>query len=219
MITWIAGWPHNGSTFLRQILKDCFELKTYSVYPEKQFEYLFGDEVVSFSKELIESVQARLEYFHSATEMYFIKVHELPENDNSPVIFVIRDGRDAVTAFSHFFHLPIRYGIVGHGTRWGSWSNYFYAWDPKNRPKTLIVRFEDMVKRPNWVAGDIDNGIGEFFGLIQKHPYVDDFEENKKKWPGLFHDRTDCWKERMSADDLVLFKKCHGDLNRELGYE
>lgn len=214
MITWITGWPHNGSTLIRQILKDCFDIKTYSLYPEPQFEYLFGPEVVTFSKGWAENPIVRLEHYRSLPEMYFIKTHELPIDD-SPALYVIRDGRDCVTAASHFWAAPIRFTIAGVAGRFGGWTEHFYAWDPANRKNTQLVRFEDMVLSPDQVAAR----LGKFIGKEPLRPYVDNFEKDREKWPQLFHDRIGCWKQRMSQDDIAYFFKCHGELMRELDYE
>jgi len=214
MITWIVGWPHNGSTLLRQILKDCFDIPTVSMYDEPDLEYLFGKESLEFSRKLAENPIIRFEYHRSLPETKFIKIHELPFDD-SPALYVIRDGRDCITAAGHFWNTPIRFITAGCGNRFGAWSEHYYAWNPEKRPNTKIIRFEDMVLKPDDIAKD----VGEFIGKAPLRPYVDDFEENKKKWPQLFHDRIGCWKKRMSKKDLAYFWKCHGSLMKELGYE
>ena len=214
MITWIAGWPHNGSTLLRQILKCCFDMQTLSVYPEPQFEFIFGKAPVEFAKQWAENPLVRLEYSQRLPEIQYIKTHEIVL-DNSPALYVVRDGRDVVTALSHFWKSPIRFIIAGIGGTYGNWSTHYYSWNYPKRKDVKIIRFEDMVLKPDEVAAD----VGEFLNCDPKQKYVDDFEENKNLWSQLFHDRIDCWKKRMSSSDLKYFWKCHGDLMRELGYE
>ncbi len=214
MITWIAGWPHNGSTILRQILKDCFEIQTHSIYPEPNFEYLFGPRAATFGEEWKGNPIVRAEYYNSLSVMHIIKTHDLPDDDN-PALFVVRDGRDVVTSMSYFWKISIRLVIAAIANQYGDWSAHYYAWNPAKRKNTKIIRFEDMVLRPD----DVAKAVGDFIGAKPLKPYVDDFEENVKKWPQLFHDRIGCWKKEMSKADLRLFHKCHGKLNRELGYE
>ena len=215
MITWITGWPHCGSTIVRQIMKDSLGLQTHSVYSEPDFQYLFGDEVVKFGETWQSGPHTRYEYYRDCPGMFYIKTHEPPiTGDDSKVIYVLRDGRDSVSAISHFWKMPIRRTICGIGNHFGGLSYHYYAWNPGNRPNTIIVRFEDMVERPNEVAVS----LACFLGVKKIADYVDDFEENKKKWPKLFHDRIGCWKNAMSKSDLELFDKCHGEFMREVGY-
>lgn len=212
MITWIAGAPHNGSTLLRQIIKQCFGFPTYSRYCEEELEFMFPGSV-GFSAGFNENVHVRLQKFWESTEHVIIKTHELPADD-MPSIFVVRDGRDAVSALSNFYSIPIKHAIVGQYVAFPSWSDYFLGWNPQERPKTLLVRFEDMVNIPDTVA----DKISEFWGTPVKTKYNDDFEECQKKYPKLYQDRIGGWKKAMSESDLELFWKCHGPLMKRLGY-
>jgi len=215
MITWITGWPHNGSTIVRQIMKDSLGLKTYSVYPEPKFEYLFGDQAITFGEAWQNDPQLRLEYYYDRPEMYYIKTHEPPiKGDDSPAIYVVRDGRDSVSALSHFWKMPVRHIIGGLRNRFGGLSGHYNAWDPENRKNTIVIKFEDMVERPN----DIVDALVEFLDAEKIADYVDNFDEDAKKWPQLFNDRIGGWKKTMTEADIKLFDKCHGKFMREVGY-
>jgi len=215
MIVWIAGWPHNGSTLIRQILKDSFGIDTFSKYLEPELDTLFPGADM-FRNKLGHDPASTLEYLRRRkNSAVFIKTHELPDDDG-PAIFVIRDGRDAVCSLSNFYWIPVASAITGQGVIFGSWSAYYYAWDPETRPNTLVVRFEDMVERPNEVVlPQLEQSLKR---PILKE-YVDDFAEKQKQYPYLFKDRVGAWRDIMSESDLALFDKCHGDLNRRLGYE
>jgi len=214
MILWIAGWPQNGSTLLRQIIRDCFDIPPYSKYTEPELEFLFGSEVLKFG---IGWRDASFEQYcrcHNSNKLFVIKTHEIPIDD-SPAIFIVRDGRDAVTALCRFWTIPIASAIVGQSCVFGGWSDYYRAWQPKKRPKTILVRFEDMIEDPNMIARD----IAPMLGCEPKRPYVDDYEEKGKSWPQLFNGRTGIWREDMTEKDLELFWRCHGEVMAELGYE
>ena len=213
MILWIAGWPHNGSTICRQILKDAFDIQTFSKYQEAELDDMFKGSV-EFQRKWAKDPSLRHKYLLEHNDTTVIKTHELPL-DNAPTIFVVRDGRDSVCALSNFWQIPINMAITGSGCPFGTWSAYYHGWNPEERPNTLVLRFEDMVKNPN----DEAKKIAEFIGQKQVRPYVDDFEEKKKEFPYLFKDRTGIWQKRMSKENLELFDKCHGTLNRELCYE
>jgi len=214
MITWIAGWPHNGSTLLRQIIKDCFEIPSYSKYKEPELEFLFGKEAAKFSELWNIASLEQYQRCRRGKELFVVKTHEIPFDD-SPAIFVVRDGRDAVTTLSRFWATPIANMIVGQGCVFGTWSGYYYAWQPKKRPKTIIVRYEDMVTQPQKVVAD----IAPMLGCEPKRPFVDKYEQNKGQWPQLFNGTMGIWQEEMTEADLELFWQCHGDVMKELGYE
>ena len=41
-----------------------------------------------------------------ASDIYFVKTHELPtENDNSPAIYLVRDGRDVLMSYAHYIQI------------------------------------------------------------------------------------------------------------------
>jgi len=213
MILWIAGWPHNGSTLCRQILKDSFGIESYSRYLESELETLFTGGVKFFERWKKNPVTYH-KYILEHTDTYVVKTHELPI-DNAPTIFVVRDGRDAVCSLSNFWGIPIADAIAGLGCPFGTWSSYYYGWMPEKRPNTLVLKYEEMVTDPQMVVGK----IAEFIGTKPTAPYVDDFEEKKKEFPYLFKDRIGGWKRRMNSEHLALFENCHGKLMRELGYE
>jgi len=213
MICWVAGWPHNGSTICRQILKDSFDMLSVSSYLETELEDLFPGSN-SFCKEWSGDPEGKFDYYQSCEKTIFIKTHDIPV-DGSPAIFVYRDGRDAVTALSGFWRFPVEYLIIGARCHFGSWSGLYHAWNPKKRKKTLMVKYEDMVKHPNKVAEQ----IARFLDVKQVRPYVDDFDEKKKEFPHLFNDRIGVWKSKMTDSQLDLFWRCHGHVMEELGYE
>jgi hypothetical protein len=213
MILWIAGWPHNGSTLCRQMLRDSFGIKTYSRYLESELESLFEGGQEFYRKWSANPLNVH-RYLLEHDNTWVIKTHELPL-DNAPTLFVVRDGRDAVCSLSNFWSIPINQAITGLGCAFGTWSSYYYGWMPHKRENTLLLRFEDMVERPNEECGK----IAEFLGVPQEKPYVDDFEEKKKQYPFLFKDRIGVWRNRMNKEQLNLFDECHGKLMRELCYE
>ena len=213
MIMWIAGAPHNGSTLIRQIIKQCFGFNTYSKYIEENLDFLFPG-ASEFARVYLENEFTRLRWLWGTPLTTIIKTHEMPI-DTGPAIFVMRDGRDAVTALSHFWKIPISYVITGQLSAFPGWSDYFWAWNPLERPNTILVKFEDMIRDPNQVARE---QLGPFFGLEPKGEFVDKFEKNKNEFPQLFQDSGSCWQHHMTATDLKLFWRCHGEVMKIMGY-
>lgn len=212
-IIWIAGWPHNGSTLLREILHQCFGIVSHSLYAEPELEFLFGAQAAEFGHDWGRDPVTKRLYYERSPETHFIKTHELPI-DGNPALFVVRDGRDAMVALSRFWRLPIRNLIVGQNCTFGGWSEFIRGWDPMNRPGTTLIRFEDMVERPMEVA----RSLRELFQLPVPQVFEDRYAANQKVHPQLYNGRIGIWRDAMRPDDLDLFWKCHGPMMEELGY-
>jgi len=214
MIVWIAGWPHNGSTLCRQILKDCFDIGSFSLYGKEELDDLFGPGTDAFAKNWHAIPLQNYLQCANADRSYFIKTHQLPLDD-MPTIFVVRDGRDAISTVSDYWQIPVKYATISQ-TNLGycSWSDFYHVWNPKERPNTIIVRFEDMVEHPEIVVEQLET----FLNLKSKRPYIDDYAEKQKSYPQLFNGRVGVYKNKMTEGDLQLFWKCHGSVMKELGY-
>ena len=92
--------------------------------------------------------------------MHFVKTHDLPNRDNNPAVVLIRDGRDAVVSYAHFF-LKTERGIdhpgrdlfeetlrgIVDGDSFGGWSDNVNAWVDRVGPDRA-VRYEDLGQGP-----------------------------------------------------------------------
>jgi len=97
-----------------------------------------------------------IEQFRSSKQVYFIKSHNLPDEDilSDKVIYLIRDGRDATLSFSYYLkqyhqesYLEFNEIVCGlHG--FGSWHNHVRFWHAVSKKNILIVKFEDMINDP-----------------------------------------------------------------------
>lgn len=208
-IVWLAGYPHCGSTYTRMVLKDVFGINSHSLYTEEELVFLFGEQAATFAKEWDSEKYNELK---DSDDLHIIKTHDMPIDCN-PTIFVVRDGLEASVALSHFWKIPVKNVISGHG-RFGSWSGFYYAWEPIVRPYTLIVKYEELEADANAVAVR----LGEFLARKPQKLFENKFEEAKDQFPKLFNDREGCSDCTITADENRLFWRCHGLAMRELGY-
>lgn len=208
-IVWLAGYPHCGSTYTRMVLKDVFGINSNSLYEEKEFQFLFGEQAGTFAKEWDSEKYNEL---NESDELHVIKTHDMPIDCN-PTIFVVRHGLESCTALSHFWKVPVKQIIAGHG-RFGSWSGFYYTWEPIVRPYTLIVKYEELEADANAVA----IRLGEFLARKPQKLFENKFEKAKEQFPKLFNDREGCSAGKITADENRLFWRCHGQAMRELGY-
>ena len=124
---------------LRTVLWHCFGLRSASIYPSD----LGGNRALEDYVGHIEHGPNRQIRF-PAGNLLLLKTHERPMDD-SPAIYVIRDGRAACVSLWRFYSGSITLDAVIEGRhRFGTWSDHVEAWDPWNRPNTLFLKYEDM---------------------------------------------------------------------------
>jgi hypothetical protein len=133
MMIWLTSYPRSGNTFVRLILRHIFGLRCLSLYDEHPKTAIPLDE---------------LDRLRASSRRILVKTHGGPL-DESPSIYVIRDGRVAIDSYYHYLRqevgspLPVEKIIAGPIPTL-SWSAHYHAWDPVRRPNTLILKYEDI---------------------------------------------------------------------------
>jgi len=211
MICWIASWPRCGNTLCRLVLQDTLGVRTYSKYAEQDMMFAFGPAAALFGNEW------RVEVYNAydkSDKLWFIKTHEAPM-DGNPAIYVARDGRDACVSLSHFANQPIQGAILGVNSPFPNWSCHYWSWQPHTRPHTLLVKFGDLLEKPDQVADQ----VGAMFGIEPRKKFENHFDRLHLTSPGMFRvGKRGSWQEEMNEEDLALFWNCHGEVMERLGY-
>jgi len=202
MIVWICSYPRSGNTLTRKILKDCFDIETYTVHgDEAATEHLFENQ----SKYDINDPEV-YKKLKADEKTYYIKSHYIPL-DGSPIIHVVRDGRNAVSSFAKLHGVNVAHVITGQSSGFASWSGHY--WGLAGRQNTLLVRFEDLLSD---TTAQVDR-IGSFIGAEKKRGFVNDFEPvNDVMGSGGKH------QAEFSQYEELLFQRCHGVVMGVLGY-
>ena len=216
---WIASYPRSGNTFLRIILENVFRLPSFSLY------YVEGEEHRDPSAEaLAEAPRLPRNWRDSLTNdesapPALIKTHDLP-GDSSAAIFIVRDGRAAINSYYHYhqkfaFEQPSLTEIIAGACQFGSWSDHYWGWRPKTRPKTLLLYYDELVERPEQSIAR----LAEFLRLAPGQNKLPPFEELQKRLPAFFRrgQNTDYVAE-WSPVQLALFNQLHGRAMEDLGW-
>ena len=205
MLVWIASYPRSGNTLLRLILFHAFGLKTHSLYddladvgPDSRFAETVGHAALppGWSPEKARRDDA----------LWLVKTHDAP-CDSEKAIYIIRDGRESVLSYlkyrQSFGGEEIRLADVIKGrVGFGSWSGHIRAWDPRNRPNTLLLRFEDLASDP---AACLP-AIGDFLGCPPMQGRIPSFGELHRVHPAFFRSgRTDSWREAFREEEHLFF--------------
>ena len=209
MIIWLASYPRSGNTFFRVILNSIFGIKTYSVYNDKGD--IGADEKTSevvgheFLPENFSIEKAREE-----KKVYYIKTHELLDHrvdESDKVIYLIRDGREATLSFTKHQNTfsdqnkKLIDTIYGN-TFVGSWGEHVSSWNPKDRNKTLLIKFEELIKEPiNFIKI-----LSDFLNIKPIGDKIPTFEELKEINPKFFRSgKTNSWENKYSDEEHYSF--------------
>lgn len=204
---WLASYPRSGNTFLRTVLHQCFGLHTGSLYPND-----LGDS--QGAERLTGHIDARDGKFDFGRQPYaLIKTHDPPQND-APAIYVVRDGREAVTSLYHFWHEDVPLLDIAEGrARFGSWAGHLQAWAPRSRRNTLLLRYEHLVED---LPGTVDRISAFLRCRPQRHslPPRDELAQADGRWIRPASQQ----KVSLQGETLDRFMAVNGAMMAEFGY-
>ncbi|WP_072436173.1 MULTISPECIES: sulfotransferase domain-containing protein [Burkholderia] len=220
MLVWLSSYPRSGNTFVRILLSQVFGLGAFSLHGDNDpqsfgspaLTELVGHRTGGSSKDRIISEAQR------SAELNIVKTHEHPLTDD-PCIFIVRDGRSSVVSYWHFLReiagidIALEQVVCGNCFA-GSWSDHYVAWQPKLRPHTLLLRYEEIVKDPGRTVAALSD-----FLRIQPHKNFDlTFEGLKGLNPKFFRSGSDQNNIAELAEHADLFWTHHGHVMGDLLY-
>ncbi|MFO7721997.1 MAG: sulfotransferase domain-containing protein [Bacteroidales bacterium] len=245
----IVSYPRSGNTFMRHIFKDVFGLFSWNSYDRYRFLSDVADSPWVRERDMffINNRHYTPEELKELFPSRIIKTHELPD-DSAPfpdqdtfIILIIRDGRDAVVSEAHHRSDIIEPGspfsgnlleaiCAPGGSHFGGWSANLKAWIPRAH---LIFHFEQLIAEPEKCIRKLMEHcplpVPDFTRIPTfesqregKHAYISndrigDFADDFSR---LFFRRGEpgAWREEMPPEMQQLFLERHGTVLEELGY-
>ncbi|NKC34608.1 SMP-30/gluconolactonase/LRE family protein [Falsiroseomonas selenitidurans] len=220
VIVWLASFPRSGNTLLRRRLREIFGLSTRSVYDDPS-DIGATPERAALTGHLRhgESSAAFVARARASEETSLVKTHELPDPaDDSPVIYVVRDGRSAVVSYWYYLAqvLPrarkdrLLQEVMAGLVRFGSWSAHVEAWLAHPAPRQ-VVRYEALAAREPETLVRIAALLGR--------PAPDDFAALHAAYPEFFRRGDDAANiGELEAICPGLFDLLHGETQNRPGY-
>jgi hypothetical protein len=134
----IAGFPRSGNTWMQNLLAGVY----YGLHPEYASDGL--------AERLIPDVH-QVKYYARISPVMFFKTHDLPLPRHRRVVFLVRDGRDAMVSYLHFLaettgRRPDFLATVTGNDLWpAQWHEHAEAWLANPwKAEILTVRYEDL---------------------------------------------------------------------------
>jgi len=219
MIVWIASYPRSGNSVLRQILHFTMDKVSYSEDVESSEIWGVPEAWGRYSN---------YKEFHAwasqAPETVFVKTHLLP-NDANPAIYVVRDGRAAISSFLKLErHLSpdspsnsLLHLILGDHY-YSSWSEHYRAWHGREEGPILTLQYNNLFE----AGPDVLEEIAAFAGYTGPiAPWTNPIDEWRKLYPDFVGEGKTRWVPSAEWDFVCdhAFWELHGELMRELGLD
>ena len=224
MIIWLASYPRSGNTLTRSLLKMSMGLHSYSQH--KMVRKITSRDINEYG--ILDHGGSWSNFYsmaHASKETYLIKTHSLPI-DNSPVIYIVRDGRLATESYLTQYQdrlkkapgvdafLPNYFDLAIGRDYYSDWSNHYHAWVSNNaKSKVLQLRYEDICEPTTDVLKQIADFVG-YTGEIK--PFINQIIKPRN---GIERGQA-TWQrpEHRTEIEESLFLSLHGELMLQLGY-
>lgn len=154
-----------------------------------------------------------------STELFCVKTHDVPI-DQGKAICIVRDGRSASYSYWHYQRdfgrredATLADTLIGF-TPFGSWSDHLDAWNPMERPYTLLLRYEQLLAEPE----EQIRRISDFLELPPLHPWKNDFDQLHQLDPRFFRKGSNEPSVDYNEAEDSLFWLLHASWMSRLGY-
>lgn len=223
MIIWLASYPRSGNTLLRTVINRTMHMKSISDEFDEVSKYFNLPKL----QEITGSIQVDggwKSFYETATEsdeIFLVKTHSLPR-DNQPAIYIVRDGRKAMTSYSKFHEsftappYPTLMDLLLGLDYYGDWSAHVQTW--AQRENTIVLKYEELVEPSDVLLRKIADFV-DYQGAIA--PWENPFNELQGEAPKFFREGNSEWQGGMASWSPLLesiFLYCHGETMRNFGY-
>ncbi len=241
MLIWLASYPRSGNTFFRILLRHLYGIQTYSVYNDPLFKEIGIAELVGH-RDLSEAIDE----LRTREGACLVKTHSPVPQTDDPVIYLVRDGRDALVSYARYqmsfgkrgtsnCEFRLTWPIVGallerrrflatlrqliiSTEYYGGWSNHVLNWltSPRSAP-LAVVRYEDLVSQPVTTMNSTLTKVGLRIAMISNE--IPSFSELHAAAPAFFrrgHQGT--WQAEMPKYVQRLFWEYHAEGMKVAGY-
>ena len=182
----IVAFPKSGITWLQSIIASL------------QFE--INPNYLSFQlvQDLVPDIYDK-KYYKRYSNLVFFKSHELPKENYRNVIYLVRDGRDAMVSYSHFnkkLGSPYDLNEMIFDEKYiypCAWYDHVQAWieNPYNAD-IIYIKYEDLLYNPLETLKKICQFTGiersdEFIKRVIKGNSFENVKNRATKYQGLGH--------------------------------
>ena len=172
----------------------------------------------------------------------FVKTHDPYSPEYRRVLYIVRDGRDALVSYFHWLNarretpMTLAEIVRGEGQH-GSWSEHVLGWLRGDADAKVVVKYEDLLAD---TAGELRKvlaatGVPADDATIERAVRLSSFDSMKrverehglfdgnkavsKAMPFVRKGQAGGWRTLFDEENLALFWQIHGEAMRAAGYE
>jgi hypothetical protein len=226
----IVGYPKSGNTWFQDIVAAL----AFGALPEFAPQLLVQD--------LVPDAGASATYYKRYATPMFFKSHALPAPDHKRVVYLLRDGRDAMVSFYHHIVAMENRKVdfletvqTGKGLFPCKWHEHVQAWLANPfQAKMIVIKYEELKSNTARELQRFCDFAGlkrspEFLQMIAEGTAFEKMRDKEIKlgsgdprWPKdkTFRRRgaAGSYKDEMPPEVLSAFLKDSGDTLRQCGY-
>ena len=227
MIIWLASYPRSGNTFCRTLLQSIYGMPSSDPHPLPASVKAVN--VAPSIKPNITKPKTQ-ESLATSREYYFLKTHEMPQEDH-PALYLVRDGRDACVSYAHFIvefvkPVPLLFRRVWFRRTlrsviekdyYGGWGPHVLAWTSRSTP-TAVIKFEDLVVDPRGTLRQALEKLG-YLPPELPDPQIPEFDTLHREFPNFYRKgQVGTWRKEMPSEVQTLFWGRYGEAMEKMGY-
>ena len=223
----VCGFPRSGHTWFQNLLAGV----VFGVDPELAHDSLIQD--------LVPDVHYK-RFFKRYGPVAYFKSHSLPIPEYRRVVYLLRDGRDAMVSYWHFLralrgNVDFLHLVEGDGLAPCHWHEHVERWFTNpHQAELLVIRYENLQAAP---IGELRR-FCEFAHVVRDDIFLQrivdqaSFAKAKKKeqtqgwdnadWPRehpfIRRGHVGSWRDEMPAEVLRAFMERAGATLERLGY-
>lgn len=171
----------------------------------------------------------------------FVKTHDPYAPEYRRVLYIVRDGRDALASYYHWQNArretPLSLtDIVRGNSQHGSWSAHVLGWLRGDADAKIVVKYEDLLAdtagqlrrildATGVPAGDaaVDRAVrlssfDSMKRVEREHGLFDGSKAISAAMPFVRKGQAGDWRTLFGEPDLALFWQIHGEAMRAAGY-
>ena len=219
MLVWLASYPRSGNTMFRMMLHQVFGCTTYAKHYSEQRarNRTRTDPGARPLPGPWPEVYASMRDDRNC--VYMVKTHDAPEDDQ-PAIYVVRNGMAATRSYRHYLRdfngleFTLDQVILGMPL-FGSWGGHLDRWNPLERPNTLLLKYEDLVAKPD---KEFDR-VAEFIRMPRQGEWKNNFQALQAVDPKMYRQGPGVSPDKeFSETQRQLFWALHADWMARFGY-
>jgi hypothetical protein len=202
----IAGYPRSGNTWMQYLIASLTLDLDPSLAPDALIQSLVPD---------VHAAQ----FFKRFNTPTFFKTHHLPRPEYRRVIYLIRDGRDAMVSYFHFLSALgdspdfVKLVATGEGLFPCRWHEHIEAWlaNP-HRAEMMIIHYESL-KRDT--AGELQR-ICQFAGLERDRSQLERIAQNSTFGAMRARETKLGWQDEWPKDKAFVRRGIVGSFKDEM---